>query len=46
MTGVAPATVGQHYKCLRIENGKAVLQDANGNTFKIRADAINSTPNN
>jgi len=44
MTGVRQATVGQHYKCLRIENGKAVLQDANGNTFKIRADAINPTP--
>lgn len=46
MTRVAPATVGQHYKCLRIENGKAVLQDATGNIFKIRADAINPTPNN
>ncbi len=46
MTGVSQATVGQHYKCLRIENDKAVLQDANGNTFKIRADAINPTPKN
>jgi poly(3-hydroxybutyrate) depolymerase len=46
MTGVSQATVGQHYKCLRIENGKAVLQDANGNTFRIRADAINPTPTN
>jgi len=46
MTGVSQATVGQHYKCLRIEKGKAVLQDANGNAFKIQADAIKPTPNN
>ena len=40
MTGVSPATVGQHYTCLRIENGKALLQDTQGNTFRIQADAI------
>ena len=41
MTGVSQATVGHHYTCLRIEEGKAVLQGDNGGTFKIQVDAIN-----
>lgn len=44
LTAVSPAIVGQRYQCLHIENGKAVLQDTNGTTFEIRADAITPIP--
>ena len=44
MTGVTQSVVGQSYQCLRVENGNAVLQDASGHLFKIRADAVSQTP--
>jgi hypothetical protein len=45
MTGVSQSTIGQKFKCLRTEDGKAVLQDATGNIFKIEADAIAASQN-
>ena len=44
MTGVTTAQVGQKYTCTRVENGKAVLQDASGHIFSIRVDAVSQTP--
>jgi len=44
MTGVSQSVVGQSYQCLRVEGTKAVLQDASGKIFKIRADAVSQTP--
>ena len=40
LTAVRPAVLGEHYQCFRIENDKAVLRDANGKIFKIKASAI------
>ncbi len=44
MTSVTAAQVGQKYTCTRVENGNAVLQDASGHIFSIRADAVSQTP--
>jgi pimeloyl-ACP methyl ester carboxylesterase len=40
LTAVSPAVLGEHYQCCRIESDKAVLRDANGKIFKIKASAI------
>ena len=44
MSGVSQAVVGKHYTRVRLEGGKAVLQDASGQIYKIRADAISESP--
>jgi len=44
MLSVTSAVIGKSYECVQVDNGKAVLQDATGNTFKIRSDAVSQTP--